>query len=209
MDLKSLFGNTGDGVYAIDPNGVIQFWNEAAEKILGHTAANVVGLPCREVLKGRDCAGNRLCRERCLVRSQAAEGEPIRHFEMHTASADGKPIWLDVSVISVPASANGSALLVHLFRDVTVSHELESLVRAKYMLGSAFDENAADALPGDLTARQREVLGLIKAGAGTAKIAKELGISPATVRNHIQNTLAKLEVHTRLEAVAYVNGHGP
>ena len=207
MDLKSLFGNTGDGVYAIDRNGVIQFWNGAAERIFGCPAAKVVGRPCREILRGRDCAGNRLCREHCSVRSQAADGEPICHFEMRTARADGKPIWLDVSVISVPASSNGHAVLVHLFRDVTVSHELESLVRAQSILGNASDDHAVSMLPGDLTARQREVLALIKAGASTAEIAKRLGISPATVRNHIQNIFAKLEVHTRLEAVAYVNGH--
>jgi two-component system nitrate/nitrite response regulator NarL len=32
-------------------------------------------------------------------------------------------------------------------------------------------------------------------------------VSPATVRNHVQNVLAKLGVHSRLEAVAYANRH--
>jgi PAS domain S-box-containing protein len=207
MDLKSLFGNTGDGVYVIDRHGMILFWNAAAERILGHSADEVVGRPCNDVLRGRDCAGNRLCREHCSVRVQAFDGEPIRHFEMRTTSADGPAVWLDMSVISVPASPERPAMLVHLFRDVTVAHEVESLVRSRSILGNGADESDAPGLSGDLTARQREVLGLIKAGASTAEVAKRLGISPATVRNHIQNIFAKLEVHTRLEAVAYVNGH--
>jgi DNA-binding NarL/FixJ family response regulator len=32
-------------------------------------------------------------------------------------------------------------------------------------------------------------------------------VSPATVRNHVQNLFAKLDVHSRLEAVAYASRH--
>jgi PAS domain S-box-containing protein len=209
MDLKWLFGNTGDGVFASDRNGDIRFWNAAAENILGHPAAKAVGRPCRDVLKGRDPAGNRVCREYCPIRSQAADGEPIRHFEMRTTSADGKAVWLDVSVINVPPASDRPALLVHLFRDVTVSHEVEALLRARSAPVATSDDDNAATLLAELTVRQREILTLIKAGASTAEIANKLNISPATVRNHIQNIFSKLEVHTRLEAVAYVNGHLP
>jgi PAS domain S-box-containing protein len=205
--MEALFGNTGDGVYVIDGNGLIQLWNAAAETILGHTAPEVVGRPCCEIFKGRDRAGNRLCREHCAVRSQALECEPIRHFEMRTAAADGKRVWLDVSVINVPPSTDGPASLVHVFRDVTVSHDLESLVRTRCILKNAREKDAKLALPGDLTGRQHEVLDLLKAGASTVAIAGQLRISTATVRNHIQNIFAKLDVHTRLEAVACINGH--
>ena len=45
---------------------------------------------------------------------------------------------------------------------------------------------------------------ILRQGEGTSGIAKKLMISNATARNHIQNILVKLDVHTRLEAVAYV-----
>jgi DNA-binding NarL/FixJ family response regulator len=32
-------------------------------------------------------------------------------------------------------------------------------------------------------------------------------VSPATIRNHVQNILGKLGAHSRLEAVAYANRH--
>lgn len=53
-----------------------------------------------------------------------------------------------------------------------------------------------------LTAREREVLGLMMSGCRTDEIAARLFISPPTVRTHAQNILAKLEVHSQLEAVA-------
>lgn len=59
-----------------------------------------------------------------------------------------------------------------------------------------------------LTRREREVLRLIAAGSGTEAIAHALVISPQTARTHIQNILAKLQVHSRLEAAALVNGSG-
>lgn len=46
------------------------------------------------------------------------------------------------------------------------------------------------------------MLGCLAAGMDTRMIASMLFISPITVRNHIQNLLRKLGVHSRLEAVA-------
>lgn len=59
-----------------------------------------------------------------------------------------------------------------------------------------------------LTRREGQVLGCFAQGLGTAAIAQRLSISPTTVRNHSQRILAKLRVHSRLEAVArgYASG---
>lgn len=59
-----------------------------------------------------------------------------------------------------------------------------------------------------LTRREREVLQLLVDGSGTEAIADALVISPQTARTHIQNILAKLGVHSRLEAAALVNEGG-
>jgi DNA-binding NarL/FixJ family response regulator len=53
-----------------------------------------------------------------------------------------------------------------------------------------------------LTARELEVLGCFAQGLNTAVVARRLSISPTTVRNHAQHILAKLHVHSRLQAVA-------
>ena len=53
-----------------------------------------------------------------------------------------------------------------------------------------------------LSKRETEVLRLIMSGASNDQVAGVLFLSQATVRTHVQNILGKLEVHSRLEAVA-------
>jgi len=53
-----------------------------------------------------------------------------------------------------------------------------------------------------LTEREREIVTLIALGRDTGEMAAELHISPATVRTHVRNAMAKLGVHTRAQLVA-------
>ena len=58
----------------------------------------------------------------------------------------------------------------------------------------------ADPFP-ELTARERDVLAALAAGASTAQIADRLGLSDKTVRNHVSSILTKLEAPDRTQAV--------
>jgi DNA-binding CsgD family transcriptional regulator len=55
-----------------------------------------------------------------------------------------------------------------------------------------------------LTARQRELLWLVAAGQANTVIARQVGLSPSTVRKHLENAFARLEVSSRTEAVAKI-----
>jgi DNA-binding CsgD family transcriptional regulator len=56
-----------------------------------------------------------------------------------------------------------------------------------------------------VTARQYEVLRLVAAGHDNTAIARQLGLSPATVRKHLENAFARLEVTSRTAAVAKIS----
>lgn len=200
--LEQILARSGDGVFAVGPEGRVVLWNRAAEKILGWSARDVMGRPCCDVFVGVDDHGNRLCYKGCHVMSLVKLGEPVQHFDMQTRTKAGRPVWLDISILEAPSSGPGGALAIHLFRDVTTTRELLRLVHERLQ--------APSAPPGEatmLTRRELEVLRLMAGGANTKALAERLHVSPATIRNHAQNIFTKLGVHSRLEAVAYATQH--
>src|SRR5690242_3011106 len=72
------------------------------------------------------------------------------------------------------------------------------------VLGVFADERragrAAQPFP-TLTDREREILGMIAAGWSNADIARRLVLSDKTVRNHVSNVFAKLQVTDRAQAI--------
>jgi two-component system nitrate/nitrite response regulator NarL len=59
-----------------------------------------------------------------------------------------------------------------------------------------------------LTPREAEILRALAAGDSIPEIAEHLGITALTVQSHVKNVLAKLGVHSRLEAVTLAWRHG-
>jgi DNA-binding CsgD family transcriptional regulator len=55
-----------------------------------------------------------------------------------------------------------------------------------------------------LTRRELEILDLVGEGKTNAEIAERLWVSPLTIRKHLENVYAKLGVHTRTAAAAFV-----
>lgn len=65
------------------------------------------------------------------------------------------------------------------------------------------DRHRNDSVFAALTPREREVLFHLASGQGRRDVAEQLHLSANTVRTHLQNLMAKLGVHSSLEAVAW------
>jgi two-component system, NarL family, nitrate/nitrite response regulator NarL len=74
--------------------------------------------------------------------------------------------------------------------------------------GTASESRRAADLADLLTAREREVLSLLVAGLRTEAIARQLAIGVTTTRGHVQSILVKLQVHSRIKAVAFAIRNG-
>lgn len=70
------------------------------------------------------------------------------------------------------------------------------------------EEQSVTLLVNQLTSRERQVLQLLVEGASGQAIAHSLGISPNTVRTHVQSILTKLQVRSRLQAASFAVRHG-
>ena len=203
--LEPALASAGDGACVAGADGRIVLWNGAAEKMLGWAVREILGRPCCEVFAGHDVDGNRVCHPGCRVMRLSDLGEAVQSFDMRTRSKAGRFVWLNVSILRVPDAGPGGPATVHLFRDVTADKELLTLVHER-LAATAAREAGTD--PGAaLSRRELDVLRLLAIGLNTRAAAERLHVSPATVRNHVQNLFAKLQVHSRLEAVAYANRH--
>jgi DNA-binding NarL/FixJ family response regulator len=67
---------------------------------------------------------------------------------------------------------------------------------------------AAGPLPGNLTARQAEVLRLLADGLTNKQIAARLYLSPGTVERHLATSYRKLGLGGRVDAARYAVEHG-
>lgn len=120
---------------------------------------------------------------------------------------------------AVEAGASGFLLrdcsLTELISSIRSVHAGETLVPPR-MLGQLLESltgrrsERQDALKlvSSLTRREAEVLALLARGSDNDVMAASLFISPQTARTHVQNLLAKLGLHSRLEAAAFVNRNG-
>ncbi|MBW7882561.1 MAG: PAS domain-containing protein [Caldilineaceae bacterium] len=215
--LQELLHQAADGAYIVDDDQRIAAWNEAAEKILGFTAKEVIGRQCYQVIGGRTDGGCLACRRDCVPFVAGGRGERVPSFDVLARTKDGQTRWLNITIIAVNTSEDDEQqlALIHLFRDIqakkqaeTFANEVVARARQFQLPATSLPETAESTPPQSaLTLREYQVLHLLAQGNDTAAIAAELVVSQTTVRNHVQHILHKLGVHSRLEAVAYARAH--
>jgi PAS domain S-box-containing protein len=171
---------SGDALFAFDADLTIVSWNRAAEELTGLSADEALGRHCWEVLAGHDVHGNLVCHQGCSTARLARERWPVSCQALVIRAREGKE-RVEVSTIAVDEGDRS------LFLHVIVPHSETASPRVP---------------PGRLTARQRQVLGLLAEGVPAKVVAARLGITEATVRNHIRAILAELGSHSQLEAIA-------
>ena len=148
-----------------------------------------------------DSAANRLCEEltgrdespRVIMLSRLSE--PERIVDAVRAGAAGwvrKDQSLEYLVQVVRGAARGETWLPPA--------ETGNVLRL--LLNAQEQQRENDKLLAALTPRERQVLECLAEGAGRRDVAEQLHLSTNTVRTHLQNLMAKLGVHSTLEAVA-------
>ena len=216
-------GRTRAGVFVVDARQRIVLWNKGAERLLGHSAAQVLGKPCYQVIAGvRD--GKAWCQSNCGVQRKLGCGALPSDVELLTRTQPGEPIWIGFSILAIPAG--GEELAAHFMRDVTREkrnqHQLEAVLAALARAGAtgAESHDTPPALrafspsprsPGAalrLTRREADVLMLLSQGVASKAIAERMGISLLTVRKHVQNALGRLGMHSQVAAVVFALQNG-
>lgn len=86
---KDIIDNLYDGVYFVDRDRVINYWNKGAERITGYPAAQAIGRACRDNLLNHVTAnGIQLCQEHCPLAAVMEDGQE-REAEVFLHHANG------------------------------------------------------------------------------------------------------------------------
>ena len=96
-------------------------------------------------------------------------------------------------IVGIRAAAAGESLI-----SPQIAGKLLQRLRSQ-----STNEDAAATIRAELSDREIEVLKLIANGKDNAQIARDLFISPKTVKNHISNILMKLQIENRIQAAVY------
>ncbi|MEI6047090.1 MAG: GGDEF domain-containing protein, partial [Chloroflexota bacterium] len=96
---RKLLDHVYDGVYFVDRNRKITFWNKGAEQLTGYTSERVIGSSCSDnLLNHMNEEGTVLCKAGCPLAKTIADGQP-RQAQVYLKHADGHRVPVLVRVL--------------------------------------------------------------------------------------------------------------
>lgn len=93
---KDIIDNLHDGVYFVDRDRVITYWNKGAERITGYSSEQTIGHSCRDnLLNHVNANGVLLCRNGCPLAAVMEDGVP-REVEVYLHHKDGHRVPINI-----------------------------------------------------------------------------------------------------------------
>ncbi len=96
---QAVLEQINDGVYYVDPDRRILYWNHAAERITGYAGAKVTGQLCSaNILMHINAAGERLCLGACPLAMTLRDGQ-VRETQVYLHHSDGHRVPVAVRIL--------------------------------------------------------------------------------------------------------------
>lgn len=137
LSYESLLDNLFDGVYYVDSNKHITFWNKGAERITGYLKSEVMGSCCADnILRHIDCKGRELCIEGCPLTATIFDGKN-RQSDVFLHHKMGHRVPVSVRTSPVRDETGNVIGAVEIFTDnsssIQILKELEGLKKEAYL----------------------------------------------------------------------------
>ena len=128
-----------DGLYFVNRDRIITYWNKAAEQISGFAADEVVGRSCSDnILTHVDSEGNSLCTGMCPLAETIEDGK-ARETEVYMHHKNGHRIPVSVRVSSLTDGEGNIVGGIELFSDI--SNQAANELRVKELEKLALLDN--------------------------------------------------------------------
>jgi diguanylate cyclase (GGDEF)-like protein/PAS domain S-box-containing protein len=153
---ETVVENLYDGVYYVDRQRLITYWNPAAERITGYDGPSVVGRHCFDNLLGHvDDGGRPLCLDRCpLVQCMAGRRGVEAEIYLHHRDGHRVPVHVRCQPVRDPDGTVVGA--VEIFNEDGTYREAVKRIGTLELLSSADTlTSLANRRAADLTLRNR------------------------------------------------------
>jgi PAS domain S-box-containing protein len=126
LPAQAILDSLADGVFTVDPQWNVTFFNRAAARITGIEPDEALGRKCWEVFRSSLCDGG------CALRACIQGGGTVVDQPIFIVRADGERVPVSISAAPL-AAADGTPLGgVETFRDLTEIHLLRKAMEASY-----------------------------------------------------------------------------
>jgi diguanylate cyclase (GGDEF)-like protein/PAS domain S-box-containing protein len=148
---KDLVDNLFDGVYFVDLQRTITYWNNGAKRLTGYSGDEAVGRSCFDnFLMHVDNKGCALCAHRCPLQATMRDGQP-REAEIYLRHKSGHRVPVSVRAAPMRDVSGRITGAVEVFTDITAKKHIER--RAGELEGIAY----LDSLTGIFNRRMMEL----------------------------------------------------
>lgn len=145
-ELVMLLNSLYDGVYIVDPQRRILFWNKAAEAMTGYSAEEVMGRSCADsILNHIDENGTLLCHSYCPI-LRALDSVCNQSAKVYPLTRWGHRFPVETHVSCILDDSGKPIAAIEVFRDITHQEEyrvmqekFNTLIR-KYVSTTTFEE---------------------------------------------------------------------
>jgi PAS domain S-box-containing protein len=134
-DARLILDSVADGVFAVDRDWRITYFNKAAERITGFTREEATGQHCYNIFRA-SC-----CQEGCVLRRSIETGSEITGLRIDILDRENKEKPISVSTAVLKDSSGGVTGGVEIFRDMSVVEELRREIKKTYRFRDMVSKN--------------------------------------------------------------------
>lgn len=134
---ESILESISEGVFTVDSDWKIRFFNRAAEAITGIHRREALGKPCSEVFRAN------MCETDCALRHTVNTGKPIVGKSAFIVNAEGRRIPISVSTAILRDGKGHIVGGAETFRDLSLVEELRKELEGRFQVGDLISRSPA------------------------------------------------------------------
>ncbi len=124
--LTAMLNCIGEGVFTVDAQKNIVFFNRAAERITGFNATEAIGRPCRDVLRAD------VCGEACILDEVQRTDQSVTERRVTIVDRSGRSLRVSVNAAALKDGQGRYVGGIETFRDISTEEDLRRRVEESY-----------------------------------------------------------------------------